>query len=222
MTRPQLLKGRERKQFPLFTAVFTVLAVFVVLLLLFELWFLGRFTPVRVDGNSMLTTLEDGDWLYADDKAEPKRRDVVILYVGDYQDEYGHPLFRDEFGRVISYIIKRVIALEGDELYAYNNVIYLKQAGESEFHALSEEYAYYEPTRGSLYFGSERDPVKVRSGEVFVMGDNRLNSYDSADVGALNKNSVTGVVPEWAVEYRGVITGWENFREGFRNLFGEQ
>lgn len=215
--RPTLLTGREKKGVSALSVFFTVLVAVILLLFLFELWFMGRFTPVCVEGTSMEQTLQDGDWLYADAEAEPKRGDVVILYVGDYQNEYGHPLFQDEYGNAISYIIKRVIALEGDELYAYNNVVYRKEAGESEFRPIEETYAYYEPTRGGLYFGSERDPVKVQAGEIFVMGDNRLNSHDSVDVGALNKNSVTGVVPEWAVEHRGAITGIESFRDRFRN-----
>lgn len=213
MSRPVLLRGREKRGVPVLSVLFTVILAIILLFFVFELWFLGRYTPVCVAGSSMERTLQNGDWLYADAKAEPKRGDVVILYVGDYQDEYGHRLFPSD----AEYIIKRVIALEGDELYASDNQIYLKQAGEGEFLPLDEDYAYYEPTKGTLSFASESDPVKVQAGEIFVMGDNRLNSHDSVDVGALEKDSVTGVVPAWAVEHRGFITGIERFRDKFRN-----
>ncbi len=210
MTRPELLRGREGEKASPLSAVFSVLVLIVLLFLLFEMWFLQRFTPVCVDGTSMMMTLESGDWLYADTGDTPERGDIVIVDVREYEDEYGHALFQSG-GKPISYIIKRVIALEGDEIYCRGHVVWLKKAGEGEFSRLSEPYAYGSTPDFATY--------TIGEGEVFLLGDNRQVSYDSTETGPLYLRSVTGVVPGWAVSMKGAITGWENFRERFRGLF---
>lgn len=219
MSRPELLTGREKKDFPLFSVLVTIILSLIIALFIFEMWFLGRYTPVNVDGNSMLQTLNNGDWLYADSHAEPKRGDIVIIDVSGYKLPSGGNLFPvDQSGH--SYIIKRVIALEGDEIYGEDNRIYLKKKGETEFSICEEPYAYYNPSYYyPLSFGSEIDPVMVGEGEIFVMGDNRLDSYDSTEqeIGPLRIKDVTGVVPDWAVERKDSITKWERFRDSFRN-----
>ncbi len=218
MTRPILLTGREKRSFSLFSVLVSVLLVLIFAFFFFEMWFLGRFTPVCVDGRSMLMTLEDGDWLYADSEEPPERGDIVIIYVKEYTDEDGHALFSSEANREpITYIIKRVIALEGDEIYCSGNQVYLKKQGEAEFTCLTEPYAYYDPTCAPLYFGNALHPIEVGEGEMFVMGDNRLHSNDSTEIGTLLTKDVTGVVPVWALEHKGAITRWENFRDRFRN-----
>ena len=113
MTRPTLLTGKEKRRVSVFSILLTVVIVIICLLFLLEIWFLRRFTPVKVDGYSMMNTLEDGDWLYADSEATPKRGDIVIIDVSNATDEDGKPLFRND----ISFIIKRVIALGGDEIF---------------------------------------------------------------------------------------------------------
>lgn len=219
MTRPALLTGRERKQVSVFSIFFSIVIAIICVLFLFEIWFLRRFTPVRVDGSSMLMTLQNSDWLYADAEARPQRGDIVIIYVKDYKNEYGQPLFpSDIHGEPVTFIIKRVIALAGDEVYGRDNRIYLKKKGETEFSSPDEPYAYYDPLQKiPLSFASEAQPVAVKEGEIFVMGDNRLHSQDSTEVGVLDLKDVTGVVPGWAVENKEFITEWENFRDKFRN-----
>ncbi len=212
MKRPTLLAGEKKRGISVFSVIFSVLAILIIALFLFEMWFLRRFTPVNVDGASMNMTLQNGDWLYADSRASAEREDIVIIDVHDYRNEYGHAIFQ-EGGIPIYYIIKRVIAVEGDVIYAENNRVFLKKQGEADFTLLSEPYAYYEPTGSKLSFG----PVFVGEGEMFVMGDNRLNSHDSTEAGTLFVKDVTGVVPEWAVKNKELIGKWESFRDTFRN-----
>ncbi len=210
MTRPTLLAGRDKKSFPLFTVIATILIAVILALFFFEMWFLERFTPVCVDGNSMLSTLQSGDWLYADAKDTPERGDVVIVDVKEYVNEYGHPLFQSG-GQPITFIIKRVIATEGDEIFCENHSVWLKKRGEEAFSRLNEPYAQGKTPDFSM--------VSLKEGEIFVMGDNREVSYDCTETGPLYFRSVTGVIPDWAIEYKGAITVWESFRNNFRDLF---
>ncbi len=213
MTRPELLRGRDKKPFPFFTVIISVLFALIIALLVFEMWFLGRFTPVCVDGISMKPTLEDGDWLYADAKATPARGDIVIVDVSEYRDEYGHLLFH-EGAEPILFIVKRVIAVEGDRLYCKDNQVYLKKKGESVYVPLDEPYAYYAPPPAVPLSFSE---VEVGKDELYLMGDNRLSSHDSTEVGTLLVKDVLGVIPSWALENKGIITRWEAFRDNFRS-----
>ncbi len=155
----------------------------------------------------MLNTLHDGDWLYADGERTPERGDIVIVDVRNFKNASGKNIFSEN----ISFIVKRVIAEEGDTVFASEGKVYLKRAGEEKFFKLDEPYV-----NGRT---NDFDLVTVGAGELFVMGDNRQESDDSRRVGTVPVSFVTGVIPQWALDYKGAITGWENFRESIRDLF---
>ena len=196
--RPQLLNQRRSSGL---SHIFFMLCAILVAALMFDLWFVQRYFVVEVSGGSMENTLFDGDVLYADRTAKPQRGDIVIIDVTPYRDD---GLFRGEF------IIKRLIAFEGDSIQCKGNVLYLKKAGEDKYSRLEEPYTDF-PTR-------DFDEVTVGEGEIFFLGDHRNNSTDSrADgVGCLKLSDVVGVVPKWSVKLKGAIGAWEKFR----SLFG--
>lgn len=207
MTRPELLTRPKRKN-RLFPILCSILLIIVLLLVVAEFRFVRRYTPVCVEGPSMRNTLQDGDWLYADGERTPRRGDIVIVDVRNFKDATGENVFK---GREISFIVKRVIAEEGDTVFASDGKVFLRRAGEEEFFPLDEPYV-----SGRT---GDFDLVTVGAGELFIMGDNRPVSDDSRRFGAVPASFVTGVVPQWALDYKGVITGWENFRESIRDLF---
>lgn len=156
---------------------------------------------VFVSGDSMYATVADGDFVYARDM-QAKRGDVVIINVKSYREE-------DHLSG--DYIIKRLIAIEGDCVYCLNGTVYLKRAGETEYTPLIEDYAPELTT--------DFKEVQVGEGEIFFLGDNRLISLDSRRLGCYKQADITGVVPEWSIKWKNVTTGWENFRSAVAGMF---
>jgi signal peptidase I len=78
-------------------------------------------------------------------------------------------------------LIKRVIGLPGDTLYARNGVVYVND------HPLKEPYL----PKGTTTVNMDQ-PVTVPKGQVWVMGDNRGNSQDSRVFGTIPESSIVG------------------------------
>lgn len=210
LQRPAMLNQRDRAAGAGSIAVSVLLAI-IVLLLILELLFVAHYTPVRVDGTSMCNTLQDGDWVY-EEEGEAARGDIVTVYVAEYKTSHGTPLFQRD-GIPIEVIIKRLIGIEGDSVKCEGGVIFVKYAGETDFHPLEEPYAF-----GTV----DRDfpAVEVGKGEIFVLGDNRRDSYDSSEVGCLKREDILGVVANWSIEHKTAVARWETFREKLRTAFG--
>ena len=115
------------------------------------------FEPIRVDGESMCDTLQNGEIMLVTKPeyltGDPQRGDVVI---GKYP------------GRTENFV-KRVMGIPGDVIEIRSNVVY--RNGE----ALDEPYLT--PERNDN--GSSMAPFTLGEDEYFVMGDNRDNSHDS-------------------------------------------
>jgi signal peptidase I len=129
-------------------------------------------TPVAVHGVSMEPTVHDGTALVARwaDPADLRRGELVV--------------FRDPQGTLA---LKRVVGVVGDDVAIRDAVL------EVDDRPVAEPYVDHSRIDGT-YFG----PVKVRTGTLFVMGDNRAPSIDSREYGAIPFDRVVGrVVLTW-------------------------
>ena len=130
---------------------------------------------IRVDGESMRETLQDGDLLVVVNSllcGEYRAGDILIVRRGDFNQ--GAP------------IVKRVIATQGQtvDIDFHAGVVYVDGA------ALPEPYVR-EPTWTAE--GMEF-PLTVPEGCLFVMGDNRNDSEDSrsSQLGPVDSRCVIG------------------------------
>ena len=204
-SRPEMLNKRRNasRAAQIFSCV---LIVVLCGFFLFHIWFLNHYVLVEVDGDSMQETLQDGDFLYIEIGRTAERGNIIVI---DVTPAVG----KDDSGNNTLYI-KRLIAKGGDVVRCDNGVVSVRYAGENEFTVQDEPYA----------LGSPRDfgPVEVGEGEVFFLGDNRENSKDSGNfLGCLPEENILGVVPEWSVFCKDVLTGFYQTSEKVqKKLFG--
>lgn len=121
-------------------------------------------TPVRVDGDSMNKTFNNGDILVLYKLSKIKRFDVVVLTEADDNEK----------------IIKRVIGMPGDTVAIKNGDIYINDE------KIDDKYAYGET--------SDYDRITLGDDEYFILGDNRLISKDSRYFGPVKEEDIKGKV----------------------------
>jgi signal peptidase I len=178
---------------------YCILALIVVAALAFRIYWTNTFGGVLVDGSSMNMTLMNGDELLMKYGSDAQRGDIIVVDVRKYHEQY---TFNDN----TQFLIKRLIAIEGDSVKCENSQVYLKKAGSEEWEALDEPYAYY----STSYSFSE---YTVGDGEIFFLGDNRTGSCDSrykehglSNLNCLYKRTdIYGVVPQWAVDHKDIL-----------------
>jgi len=147
----------------------------VYLLVALMLAFLLVFRLIVVSGDSMYSTLVDGDYLLLLSNVfyrEPELGDVVVISKQTFDD--GAP------------IVKRVIAKEGQivDIDFQQGIVYVDGL------PLEEDYIHSLTT---VYEGVDF-PVIVEDGCIFVLGDNRVVSKDSRNpqIGFVDKREVLG------------------------------
>jgi len=131
--------------------------------------------PRYIPSLSMYPNFDIGDRLIAEKLTyrfarEPDVGDVVIF--NPPKTEKTKKVYKEVF-------IKRIVALEGDDVEVKNGELYVN--GQSRGKELKlEKIQYYMPK------------YRVPKGDVFVMGDNRNNSFDSHAWGPLPKERIIG------------------------------
>lgn len=146
---------------------FTVLVLIVVIPLRI---FIAQ--PFIVNGESMLPTFENGDYLIVDEltyrHSEPERGEVIVFRL---------PMNKKRF------LIKRVIGLPGETIVINGSKITITK-NDSKAIQLDEDYL-----NGNF---SSYGTWELQDDEYFVMGDNRNNSSDSRSWGVLDRDLIIG------------------------------
>lgn len=123
-------------------------------------------SPIIVSGDSMHSTLHDGDVMILDKTAyktdDIERFDIVVIKNND------------------RYIIKRVIGLPGDTVKYIDNTLYINDK------IYLEEFLDKDTLTGYI------DVEKIPEGFYFVLGDNREISLDSRKLGLIEKEDIEG------------------------------
>ena len=145
------------------------------MLLVVMLLFLVVFRVILVTGDSMFTTLWDGDYLLLVSElfcGAPESGDIVVISKQSFDN--GSP------------IVKRVIATQGQtvDIDFESGTVYV------DGKALREPYIHNETTNeeGTVF------PLTVAENCIFVLGDNRAVSLDSRSpqIGQIDRREVLG------------------------------
>lgn len=163
------MSGKVKKEVFEWIKVFALAIIFAFIITQFV-------KPTLVRGDSMYSTLEEGDYLIINRMSykfgEPKLGDIIV-FESDLQQDDGSS--KD--------LVKRVIGVGGDEVKIKNSKVYVN--GEE----LTEPYINDEITEGDINAVVPEDCV-------FVLGDNREISLDSRydSVGFVDNSDILGKV----------------------------
>ena len=173
----RILKDRRAKigVYDIMTLLHDLVYILAAVVLVFSFFI----RVVNVDGASMEPTLQERDQLVLLSNLwyrQPQRGDIVVARIPDFSDEP---------------IVKRVIAVEGDEVF----IDFEKGTVSVNGMLLEEAYVTGPTTR---YFAKRPldFPVTIEEGCVFLLGDNRSVSVDSryAVIGQVDQRYILGKV----------------------------
>ncbi|TMN23561.1 signal peptidase I [Lentibacillus cibarius] len=155
------------------------------LLIAFGIAFIIRmffFTPIVVDGPSMMPTLHNGDQMIVNkfiyDIQNPDRFDIVVFHASEKKD-----------------FIKRVIGLPGEHVSVKNDVLHIdgKKVKEPFLQERKEDMHSYQTLTGDFQLEDLPGEYEtIPEGYVLVLGDNRNNSTDSRMLGLVSMDKIVG------------------------------
>jgi signal peptidase I len=138
-----------------------------------------------IPSGSMEPTLQINDRLIIEKVSyyfrKPQRGDIVVF----------NPTKTLRAQGVKDAYIKRVIGLPGDRVALQQGGVYVNG------HRLSEDYVYNKPTSVEFCTPDPESaflakPVKIPTGTILVLGDNRTNSLDGRCWGLVDKEDLVG------------------------------
>lgn len=172
-----LIQKKEKNELWEWIKVIGIAAIFVMVMRFFI------FSPVMVDGASMMPTFEDGDKVIVNKigprLADYKRFDVVVFEVAENK-----------------HYIKRIIGFPGDHIAYKDDVLYINGEVYEEPYLTSFKEALIDTGDFTYDFILEEQlgEMTVPQGHFFVLGDNRRKSIDSRDpqVGFIAQETILG------------------------------
>lgn len=150
----------------------------IILLVAIIVTYLLIFRTAEVDGTSMAPTYDNGDLLLLFRSQSPKNGDIVAIYNSHLR----------------GLLCKRVIGVAGDHVVVDEQGLSLNGV------AVEESYV----STSDWFMTSTSVDLVVPDDEVFVMGDNRIASNDSRQLGCMATNDIVGVVVINATKFCGI------------------
>ncbi|MFN2116005.1 MAG: signal peptidase I [Anaerolineae bacterium] len=139
----------------------------------------------RIEGRSMEPTLHSGQYLLVNKMSyrvlgDPSRGDIVVFEAWNQDKDF----------------IKRIVGTPGDEIEIKDGCVHVN--GD----CLEESYLE-QPTTDAV------GPIVLGPDEYYVLGDNRGNSSDSRNYGALPRGNIVGKawLTYWPPDEMGIVTG---------------
>ena len=148
----------------------TILAVIIATALVFAFGM-----QVKVIGDSMQPTLNNGQGVLIDKALSkiisPKTGDIIVFLPNGNVNSH--------------YYVKRIVATPGDKVQIVDGSLYVNDE------LRMEDGELYDKMEDA---GIAANPIKLQSGEYFVLGDNRNSSEDSrsANIGIVKSGMIVG------------------------------
>ncbi|MBT2694373.1 signal peptidase I [Bacillus sp. ISL-55] len=140
------------------------------------------FSNYVVEGESMLPTLEDGNKVVVNklgyETEDLERFDVIVFHANEEED-----------------FVKRVIGLPGDKVEYREDMLFIN--GKQLKEPFLKHYREQSPggyLTGDFTLEDLTGVERVPAGKLFVLGDNRLGSWDSRQFGFISEEQVVGKV----------------------------
>lgn len=137
---------------------------YIIIIIVVALIRIFIFTPVIVDGPSMMNTLHDNDIMILDKIGMRtkgiKRFNIVVIKYGKTK------------------LIKRVVGLPGETIEYKDNKLYINDK------EIVDDY-----NNGGT---EDFEKLVIPDNMYFVLGDNRNDSVDSRIIGSVSKNKILG------------------------------
>ena len=183
---PNKEKASKKEKAPFTKSVLEQLELIVIFFAIMVLVFTFVCKTCKVVGESMRETLQNGE--------------TVLIWSLFYSPGYGDVVVIHDNEALNEPIVKRVIGLPGDKIRVEHTFDSMKttithaDGSVTVLDSANEDYVRYVDEYGALSHYLEDETYVVNDGEVFVMGDNRLNSMDSRELGAYSSNQILGKV----------------------------
>lgn len=170
------LKKEEPQQYAILVTLITILVILVIMFFVF--YFICA--PVIIEGNSMYPTLHDGDVIMiTKTHKNPDLNDIIV---------YKRPTDNK------TKVIKRVVGVEGNT-FTFSNSISSNE-GRLYNHDTNLSYPINHEQYYALLSKYPKETFTLKEGEVFAIGDNKRESVDCRNYGAISVKSIIGIKKE--------------------------
>lgn len=153
------------------------------------------FQPFRIPSKSMLPTLHVHDRIVVNKlsyRVHDVHRGDVVVFTRPTCDAPKSPTWAQcaSLDRIED-LVKRVVALPGEKVYIADNKVFVNGRALTEPYVRDGAKIVPQPL-GCGFSGTKEKPYVVPTKMLFVMGDNRDDSFDSRCFGPIKQKSIVG------------------------------